>query len=154
MQLYLIQHGEAYRKEENPERPLTPKGLKDIQQLGELLNLSDIKIDTILHSVKLRAQQTAEEINQCIEGHISIEISNQINPKDPPLEFISTLEKINSNLLIVSHLPFLAKLVSYLIMGQEEPITIAFKPGSVVCLEQTEDKKWLIAWMIRPELLN
>jgi phosphohistidine phosphatase SixA len=37
-------------------------------------------------------------------------------------------------------------------IDSERPLT-AFRPGSVVCLEPDAGGCWLIAWMIRPELL-
>ena len=50
--------------------------------------------------------------------------------------------------------PFLAGLVTHLVVGGEEPPLTAYRPGSIVCLELQQDGGWLIAWMLRPELLG
>jgi hypothetical protein len=58
------------------------------------------------------------------------------------------------DVMLVGHLPFMAKLASRLIAGSEDSNALLFSPGSVACLERTEEKGWTLAWMIRPELLR
>jgi len=60
MRLYLVQHGEAKREEEDPSRPLTENGRREVEIVAKFLSEAGIKIDKILHSGKLRAAQTAE----------------------------------------------------------------------------------------------
>jgi len=56
--------------------------------------------------------------------------------------------------MIVGHLPFLARLASYLVMGSEEPPLVRFRYGGVVCLERTgEGEPWMVSWMIVPECI-
>lgn len=55
--------------------------------------------------------------------------------------------------MLVGHLPFMAKLASRLIAGREDAGVVAFQPGTIVCLERSEQQRWAIAWMIRPELV-
>jgi phosphohistidine phosphatase len=55
--------------------------------------------------------------------------------------------------MVVGHLPFMAKLVSHLVTGDDSPTLVAYQPGAVVCLELIE-KDWQINWMVRPELLG
>ena len=43
--------------------------------------------------------------------------------------------------------------VAYLVTGAETPGVVAFRPGSIVCLERDDDS-WRLAWMVRPELLD
>jgi len=60
----------------------------------------------------------------------------------------------NTDTMVVGHLPFMAKLVSHLVTGDDGQIHVAYQPGSVVCLELIEKDNWQINWMLRPELLD
>jgi phosphohistidine phosphatase len=55
--------------------------------------------------------------------------------------------------MLVGHMPFMARLASVLLAGDAVTLTVSFRPGSVVCLEEGDDEAWDIAWMIRPELI-
>ena len=153
MKLYLVQHGEAFNKEENPDRPLTDKGKSDAVKIATFLKQANIKIERLLHSGKLRAQQTAESISNIIETSATVESNGLINPNDYPKAFAWQDDSWDKDTLVVGHLPFLAKLISHLLIDNEATTLIAYKPGSVVCLECDESDKWIIEWVIRPELL-
>ena len=153
MKLYLVQHGEACAKEENPERPLTEQGEQDVDSLAEFLRQADIQVDRIIHSGKLRARQTAERIAREIAPQLELETSGILNPNDNPKAFDWQSESWNKDTLIVGHLPFMAKLVSHLLIGDANRELAAYQPGSVVCLEHNNDK-WRINWMFRPELFR
>ena len=154
MKLYLVQHGEACTKEVDPERPLTDQGRLDVEQLAGFLKRSDVQLGRVMHSGKLRAQQTAECLANAIASGVALEINGQMNPNDKPQAFDWQGDSSGLDTLIVGHLPFMAKLVSHLLIEDADSLITAFQPGSVVCLEQTNDVRWQINWMIRPELLR
>ncbi len=154
MKLYLTQHGEACSKEHNPKRPLTSKGVDDIENIAQFLKQADVRVKRIVHSGKLRAEQTAGHLAKQFAGNIEPQMTGIINPNDSPEVFVRKNGHWQDNTLIVSHLPFLARLVSYLVSGEEERLMVAFEPGSVVCLERIKDEQWVINWMIRPGLLG
>jgi len=153
MKLYLVQHGEAFKKEEDSNRPLTDKGKSDVGKVAKFLKQANINIEKIFHSGKLRAQQTAETIANIIETSAVVESNGLLNPKDDPKAFSWQDDSWDKDTLVVGHLPFLAKLISHLLIDNEATVLIAYKPGNVVCLECDENNKWIIEWMIRPELL-
>ncbi len=74
-----------------------------------------------------------------------------INPNDDVAAFALKIPKLEADTLIVGHLPFMARLVSFLVTGKEEPVIVSFKPGSVVCLAQNAERQWHISWMLRPD---
>jgi phosphohistidine phosphatase len=154
MKLYLVQHGEACTKEVNPDRPLTDQGETDIDRLATFLKQAEIQAERVIHSGKLRAQQTAERLAKAIAPAIELESSGLINPNDNPKAFDWQSESWDRETLVVGHLPFMAKLVSHLVVEDETRSITAFQPGSIVCLEHTIDGRWQINWMIRPELLG
>jgi phosphohistidine phosphatase len=154
MKLYLVQHGEACTKEVNPERPLTDQGKAEIDRLATFFQQAGVQAERVIHSGKLRAQQTAECLAKAIAPEVELEISGLINPKDNPKAFDWQSESWDRDTLIVGHLPFMAKLVSHLLVEDENRLITAYQPGSVVCLEHTNDGQWQINWMIRPKLLG
>jgi phosphohistidine phosphatase len=154
MKLYLVQHGEACAKEINPERPLTDQGEEDIDRIAALLKRAGIQVDRVIHSGKRRAIQTAERLGNAIAPGVDLETSGLMNPNDNPNAFDWQSESWNKDTLLVGHLPFMAKLVSHLLIKDENKLITAFQPGSVVCLEHDSNERWQINWMIRPELLK
>jgi len=48
-------------------------------------------------------------------------------------------------------LPFMARLVSFLVTSETEQPLVNYRPGSIICLEQNESLNWQIQWMIRPD---
>jgi phosphohistidine phosphatase len=57
--------------------------------------------------------------------------------------------------MIVGHLPFLSRLASTLLIGDETVALVAFRNGGVVCLERGEEKgRWRLTWAVVPELLG
>lgn len=154
MKLYLVQHGEARTKEVDPARPLTEQGQADIDHLAAFLKQAGIQVERVIHSGKLRAQQTAERLAQAIAAEVELETSGLINPNDNPKAFDWQSESWDRDTLIIGHLPFLAKLVSHLLIEDDTRLITAYQPGSIVCLEHTDEAGWQINWMLRPELLR
>jgi phosphohistidine phosphatase len=153
VKFYLVQHGQACSKEVNPSRPLTEQGQETIERLASFLKRAGIKADRVIHSGKLRAIQTAEGLAKAIAPGIELEASGLINPNDNPRVFDWQSESWDGDTLIVGHLPFMAKLVSHLVIQNETPLITAYQPGTIVCLEFNNEAYWQINWMIRPELL-
>jgi len=58
--IYLVQHGEAESKKEDPERSLTKKGRRDVEKVAVWAAQTGLKIEQIRHSGKRRAAETAE----------------------------------------------------------------------------------------------
>ena len=153
MKLYLVQHGEAYAKDVDPERPLTDRGVQDVERLAAFLARAGVRVERVIHSGKRRAAQTAERLSRAIAPGVEPEASGLIDPNDNPKAFDWQSESWGQDCLVVGHLPFMARLVSHLLIDDENRPTVAFEPGSVVCLERGDAARWHVCWMIRPELL-
>lgn len=154
MKIYLVQHGDSLPKEIDPERPLSEQGKKDVKSLSEFLSLLKIEVSHVYHSGKLRAQQTAEILEANILVKEGIEPRAGLDPLDNVILLAKEINQYHQDLILVGHLPFMDKLVRYLVTKNEHCPLVSFEPGSIVCLEKTEEKHWCIAWMIRPELLR
>jgi phosphohistidine phosphatase len=154
MKLYLLQHGEACAKDIDPDRPLTDRGKADVDRLASFLKHADVSVERVIHSGKLRAVQTAEHVAKAIAPGLELESSGIINPNDNPKAFDWQSDSWDRDTLVVGHLPFLAKLVSHLVVEDDTRAITAYRPGSIVCLQRENATHWQIDWMIRPELLR
>ncbi len=151
MKLYLVQHAEAKEKEEDPDRPLSEKGLDDIEKMANFLK-GKVRVARILHSGKLRAKQTAERLNESIQSSEGIKEVDDLAPLDDPKIWEKKLRDEEKNVMIVGHLPYLGKLAGLLLVNDQNRIIINFKMGGIVCLEKNAD--WSVDWMLTPQILE
>ena len=153
MRLYLVQHGAALPSEVDPVRPLSESGRRDVQAIAELLKGAGIRVERVWHSGKPRAEQTAQLLAKAVMPRGRIEEVGGIGPHDDVAGFVSDADVWAQDILVVGHLPFLSRLVAWLASDDPEHEVVEYAPGSVVCLERREVDRWLVLWMLRPELL-
>jgi phosphohistidine phosphatase len=139
MLLYLVRHGIAVDSDDpacppDPERPLTPKGLKKTHAAALGLSALDVKPDAVLTSPLLRAVQTAEVFCDVL-GFPSSKIvrTDSLKATSAPVELLRLLEKLKAKeVLCFGHEPHL-----HLVIGQvlhaAAPVTELRKAG-VACL--------------------
>ncbi len=151
MKIYLVQHGQAVSKDINPERPLSEKGKEDIVKLAHFLKKNNIEVFQILHSVKLRAKQTAQILMDVLSPSVKVFMKEGLSPNDPIKAIEKDLSDLEEDTIIVGHLPHLSKLCSKLLIGVEDNNIVGFKQGSIVCLKKN-DELWQIDWFISPDL--
>jgi phosphohistidine phosphatase len=159
MDIYLIQHGESKPKEENPDRPLTDAGKRTVGRVAVLLASLGISFDTVFHSGKLRAQQTAEILANQLKISDRVEARTGLDPLDPVEPTKNWLseqaERGLKSIAIVGHLPFLDKLASLLVTGNETAGVIAFQYAGVVRLApKGQGEGYRVRWMLAPELIT
>jgi phosphohistidine phosphatase len=155
MLIYLVQHGKAKTKEEDPNRPLTDQGKKEIEKITSLLKKLNINVESIMHSEKLRAKETAKILAQSINSNKGIQEIPGLLPNDNIIPIATFINQKSNNLMFVGHLPFMDKLASLLIAENENNNVVAFQQGSVVCIEKNEDlQKYSVKWMVTPEIVN
>ncbi len=152
--LYLVQHGEAVPDDVDTARPLSQAGKKDVERLADFLARRKLAVSRILHSGKLRAQQTAELIAYTLPGDVTLQPTSGLAPNDPVEPWIQEFARWEDDALIVGHLPFLDKLGALLAAGDEEASILRFQPGAAACFERADGGGWAITWMIRPEVLR
>jgi phosphohistidine phosphatase len=124
--------------------------IKRVSKIGDKLNIRPSKV---FHSGKTRAKQTAEIIVLGLKiSNITVEAVQGLNPNDDVRLWAERIAKETKDLMIVGHLPFLDKLASFLLCGDENARVIMFRYGAIVCLYQKEDKKWAVRWILTPEM--
>lgn len=153
MKVYLIQHGEAKSKEEDPQRPLSDLGKKNIRKVSEYAAKINLSIGEIWHSDKLRAQQTAAILAEALEMSGKVKECRGLAPNDNVMDLSDHLMSREENVAIIGHLPFLGKLSCLLLCGSETAHIINFKMGGIVCLNKDDLHNWALDWMIIPEIV-
>lgn len=153
MKLYLVQHGEAVSKQADPARPLSEQGVQDVQAVAAFLGDAGIQVSRVWHSGKQRAGQTATILAKAVLSGGRTEGVEGINPNDPVDEFATDADVWSEDTLVVGHLPFMSRLVSLLMTGDTNTELVQYQPGSLVCLERVDAEQWVIAGMLRPDML-
>ncbi len=154
MKLYLVQHAKAASKEADPERPLTKEGLQDIQKIAAFIKPLNLCVDYLWHSGKKRSVQTSDVLAEVIRINKGKTARDGLDPNDNAITLKNELSSTRQDIMIVGHLPFLAKLTSLLLAGSESADTVAFKNAGIVALACCEKNQWQLEWMVIPELLT
>jgi len=154
MWLYLIQHGDPVAKEEDRERPLSPRGRAEVGKVAgfAVRHCCGIAPSTsIRHSGKLRAQQTAELLAATL--HLpKPEPADGLQPMDDPTLWCKRLQEMTSDLILVGHLPHLSELAALLLCGEGAREIVRFRMGGIVALKRENDK-WTLHWQLIPEIV-
>ncbi|UCF86850.1 MAG: phosphohistidine phosphatase SixA [Nitrospiraceae bacterium] len=154
MRLYLVQHGEARSKEEDPGRGLSEKGIQDITKIAQYVSNLGIKTSRVFHSGKTRALQTARVLADYLKVDQGITEAEGLSPMDDPRIWSDRISGMQEDIMLVGHLPHLAVFSSLLLCGAQDKNIINFKMAGIVCLQRAEDGNWAIDWMITPEVVH
>jgi phosphohistidine phosphatase len=150
MYLYLIQHALSKSKEEDPERGITDSGRAETEKVAQYFKSLNPEIHVIWQSGKKRARETADIIAHLLGIDNRILEHTNLSPTDPIEPAISALEKMHKDVVIVGHLPFLSRLMSYLTTGTDSCQIVKFKNSGIICLERAGEQ-WKINWITIPE---
>ncbi len=151
MKLILVRHGEAKSETADPERSLTEKGTLEVERMGHWMRKSGIKVHEIRHSGKRRAEQTASILGGFLDPLNGVFPVSGLGPNHDVLPIAQLLASEESPLMVVGHLPFLSRLVSFLLVGNPNFSLCQFQPGAMVSLERIGGE-WHVMWVIQPDL--
>lgn len=143
MKLYLVRHGEAEMRAIDAERPLTDKGIEQVQRLAEHFVASSAKPDHIYHSGLVRARQTAEIIAHRLKVENVRKIAH-LDSADSVVPIQNEAEHWREDTVLVGHMPYMAELLLSLTNGQA---LIAFNPATGICLHKQKDERWVVEWV-------
>ncbi len=158
MEIYLVRHGAAYTKEEDPERQLNNDGVNQCHLTGRALKRLDITFDLIVSSPKVRARQTSEIIADEI-GYSQKEIkaTDTLEPTALPKDTVLYLNNFTGikRLMLAGHLPLLGHLASELLSNTSH-ISLNFEPGAVchINILQPNSHTGDFRWFLAPEHLR
>ncbi len=152
MPLYLVQHGKSLSKELDPEKGLSREGRGDVERIAQVAREYGVAVARIRHSGKKRARETAEIFGAALGPKDGVEAASGLNPLDAVKSVAENLRSTD-NMMFVGHLPFMEKLVSFLITGSADTKVFKFQNGGIVCLDQEpETSAWMITWALMPRV--
>ncbi len=153
MALFLVQHGICLPKDKDPEKGIAEAGIEETHRLAPVAKGYNIPVAKIVHSGKKRARQTAEIYHQALELETPMAVITGINPMDDVRAFAATLEP-SADWMVVGHMPFMERLVSYLTTGDEAMRVYQFQNSGIVCLDARTNVAgdWFIKWTLNPNI--
>jgi phosphohistidine phosphatase len=160
MEIYIIRHAIAMEREEwtgsDDKRPLTEKGKNKMEQIAAGLAAMEIDFTHIFSSPLVRAQQTAEILQNVLKiDHL--DETDLLVPVADPAAIIPFLNKLpdSADVALVGHEPHVSDLLSYLLTGQHKSFA-TFKKGSVAMLEGVAPLRagsLVMRWLMEPNHL-
>jgi phosphohistidine phosphatase len=152
MALFLVQHGTSVPKEVDPACPLTDEGRDTVERIARDAAGHKIEVDLIQHSGKTRARQTADIMAYFLKPPGGVQEASGLDPLDDVALAAKGLTGAE-NVMLVGHLPFMERLVSYLITGATDRIVVKFQKSGIVRLDRApETGVWFIKWTLMPKI--
>jgi phosphohistidine phosphatase len=151
MNVYLVQHGQAVAKDADPTRPLTAQGRQEVDYVAAFAARLGLEVSQIRHSGKTRAEQTAAILGEALSPPGGVVSVAGLAPKDDVAPVAQALTGESQPVMLVGHLPFLARLTGLLVTGDPGRAVARFRNAGIVCLTH-EDDRWLVAWILTPEM--
>lgn len=152
MNIYCVRHGDYIKGDSDSERHLSDKGSVESELLAGFLKKMKVTPDYIWHSGKQRSLETAEILSNAFKA-AQIEVKDSLSPLDPVESIIKEIGELNKDIIIVGHLPFLPKLVSAILFGDNRNDFFHMDTSSVLSLIKVEEK-WGIEWFVSPAQLR
>lgn len=130
-----MQHGAAVPADADPQRPLADEGRAAVGAVAGHAAACGVRFERIVHSGKLRAEQTAQILGEALACPDVAPVTG-LAPMDQVREAATALIDPGSQsaLAIVGHLPFLDRLASWLVAGDERARVVSFCNGGLVRL--------------------
>jgi phosphohistidine phosphatase len=155
MRIYLSQHGCSEKNTTDGESVLTSQGKEETALIASVARGYNVAIKRLIHSGKKRAHQTAEIFHEQFENISTIEAVAGILPLDDVTVFADAIDAYSDS-LIVGHLPFMEKFLSYLTTGSTDHKVYTFQNSGIVCLESEPSANdtlvWSIKWTLNPQI--
>ena len=149
MTLYLVRHGEALPDRGSgggdSRRPLSPGGVRQVEDVARRAFEAGAKPSRILHSGKLRAEQTADILAATLTPREVRAIAG-LQPEDDPASAVELAQMSDEDVMLVGHLPHLG-IVAGRLLGAGE--LVSFSTSTMACLER--GARWVLRWKITGE---
>ncbi|MEL0287325.1 MAG: phosphohistidine phosphatase SixA [Gammaproteobacteria bacterium] len=119
-----MRHGDAEPSAVSDEvRPLSARGRSEVQEVGRAL-VAHLGIDKIVASPLVRAQETASLVAACYSHEIQRDTCVSLSPNGIPDQVIAEFDEGVGSVLLVTHMPLIADLVSAL-SGKRQAVQTA-----------------------------
>ena len=153
MALYLVQHGRSLPKDIDPDQGLAEEGIAETKRIADVAAGYGVKVSNIKHSVKTRAHKTAEIFASALNPAGGIAEVVGLKPMDDVIAFAASIDP-DENTMLVGHLPFMERMVSYLVTGSIDQPVFKFQNSGIVCLRKDPTiGSWVIVWTLMPNIV-
>ena len=147
--VHLVHHGETVPASVDARRPLTEVGRAAVERLAREAAARGVAPVEIWHSGKLRARQTGEAFRLACNPLAAFTMVRGLQPADPSDILADRLAGETRDLLLVGHMPHIARLLRRLLgrVGED----VEFPPHGVVALEPDpggDPLRWREAWRL------
>lgn len=163
MQLYVVRHGIAIDREDpkspsDPERYLTPEGLKKTREVAQGFASLKISPNVFLSSPYVRAMQTAEIFAEALKFSKSkIKQTDVLLPGAEPSVFFRELlrtSRSEESAICFGHAPHLDELIAFA-LGAKKDLTQLKKAGAAcLVLTRISPPAGSLAWLSTPKILR
>lgn len=151
MDVYLVQHGDAMPKSVDRARPLSDQGRREVGQVAFVAAQKGLTVGQIRHSGKTRAEQTAAILGEALSPAAGAVAVPGLAPLDDVKPIADALGSESLPVMLVGHLPFMARLAGLLLTGDADNQVVRFRMGGIVYLAH-DDNRWQVVWVLTPEM--
>jgi phosphohistidine phosphatase SixA len=145
--LALLRHGRAAGQ--GPDAPLTPEGVQQLQKIAAALRPLNWRPDVILTSPLARAQSSARTIAAGLGIATPPVVVDKLIPDNEPVDALAAIDAaapLSASILVVSHLPLVARIAAEL-TGQE----VSFTPATFVEIAHEGEEGARLVRRLSPE---
>jgi len=164
MNIFLLRHGIAVERgtpgfDADSERPLTPKGKRQLRKSAAAMKKMKLRFDLILSSPYERARRTAEIVADELKLKKRLKFSDSLKFEGDPERLIDEIARLKpkpENLLLVGHEPYLSRLASLLVSGNGD-MAMDLKKGGLCKLEAENvhaGRCAQLVWLLTPKQMK
>ena len=118
MEIFIIRHAHAVDAAEDPARPLSKRGRKQVRRLARFFKKNDaLPLPEVWHSPLARSKETAELLVKRLSAKAKLTQIDGIEGDDDPAIVADRLKTRRTAVAIVGHEPHLSALLSLLVAG-------------------------------------
>jgi phosphohistidine phosphatase len=117
MRVLLVHHADAVGPDVDPQRPLSALGRRQADEMAKAAAAIGFAPAAIWHSGKLRSRETAEAFLRACAPFAQFKMIRGLQPDDPPEWLRDELAAEVRDVLLVGHMPNIARLTALLSGG-------------------------------------
>ena len=139
MRALLVHHADAVGPDVDPQRPLSSLGRRQADEMAKAAAETGFVPAAIWHSGKLRSRETAEAFLRACAPFAQFKMIRGLQSEDPPEWLRDELGAEDRDVLLVGHMPHIARLTALMSRG-----AVGIPLHGTVGFEKGEDRSWTI----------
>jgi phosphohistidine phosphatase len=152
MALYVVQHGNALPKTEDPEKGLSAEGKAETLRIAQVAKSYSVSVSEIRHSGKKRARETAEILAAALTPEKGVFAIHGLNPLDDVSVFGAGID-LSHDIMLVGHLPFLERLIGLLVCDDSDRTVFKLQNSGILCIDRVDGIRHpVIRWGLMPSV--